>query len=85
MVPHHVRTVVDDAALAGARGFIVKSAGRMRALLADPAVNAARQEDFARVDRPMDCRRCNFRRLCYPRAAEVAPAAAEPAAVSLPA
>jgi hypothetical protein len=68
VVPHHVRTEVDEAGVDGARAFIVKSATRMRALLADPQVNVARMDDFARVDRPMDCRRCNYRRLCFPRA-----------------
>ena len=30
----------------------------------------ARLEDFPMIDRPQVCRRCNFRRLCFPRAAE---------------
>jgi hypothetical protein len=86
VVPHHVRTDVDQAAIDGARAFIVKSASRMRELLADPQANVARMEDFARVDRPMDCKRCNFRRLCYPRgAAAVEAAAASPDALPLPA
>ena len=58
--------------------FIVKSAGTMRSLLLDPEGNVARLEDFARVDRPGLCRRCNFRRLCFPpreKTAEAPPAA----------
>ena len=43
----------------------------MKALLLDPTVNLARLEDFPMVDRPQVCRRCNFRRLCFPRAGEV--------------
>jgi hypothetical protein len=40
----------------------------MRALLNDPDANTARIEDFPRIDRPRICRRCNFRKLCFPRA-----------------
>ena len=29
--------------------------------------NVGRLEDFPMVDRPRLCRRCNFRRLCFPR------------------
>jgi hypothetical protein len=75
VVPHHVRRPVDQKGVDGARAFIVKSASRMRSMLPDPAVNIARMEDFPRVDRPQDCRRCNFRRLCFPRpAADAVPA-----------
>jgi hypothetical protein len=31
--------------------------------------NLARLEDFPMIDRPSVCRRCNFRKLCFPRAA----------------
>ena len=48
--------------------FIEKSAGNMKALLVDPLANLARLEDFPMIDRPRICRRCNFRRLCFPRA-----------------
>jgi hypothetical protein len=40
----------------------------MRALLNDPDANTARIEDFPRIDKPRICRRCNFRKLCFPRA-----------------
>ncbi len=43
----------------------------MRALLVDPVGNLARLEDFPMCDRPQVCRRCNFRRLCFPREGEV--------------
>ncbi len=43
----------------------------MKALLLDPVQNLARLEDFPMIDRPQICRRCNFRRLCFPPAAEV--------------
>ena len=46
--------------------FIEKSAGNMKALLVDPLGNLARLEDFPMIDRPRVCRRCNFRRLCFP-------------------
>jgi hypothetical protein len=39
-------------------------------------------EDFAMVERPQVCRRCNFRRLCYPRAED---RAAMPALAAAPA
>jgi DNA-directed RNA polymerase subunit RPC12/RpoP len=54
----------------------------MRSLLVDIALNEGRLEDFAMIDRPGMCRRCNYRRLCFPRPAE--PAAAEaPVALEL--
>ncbi len=73
-VPKYVRLKVDERTLAHARAFIEKSAGRMKALLLDPALNLARMEDFPRIDRPQVCRRCNFRRLCFPRAEGMRPA-----------
>ena len=72
-IPKYVSRKVDGKTLAHARAFIEKSASRMRALLVDPVVNLARLDDFAMIDRPQVCRRCNFRRLCFPRA-EAAPA-----------
>jgi hypothetical protein len=63
-----------------ARGFVARSAGDMKALLLDPVENLARLEDFPMVDRPQVCRRCNFRRLCFPREGEAkidAPARAQ--------
>ena len=43
----------------------------MKALLLDPVENLARLEDFPMIDRPQVCRRCNFRRLCFPRAEDL--------------
>ena len=34
------------------------------------------------IDRPTVCRRCNFRRLCFPRADDARPVAALPGPVS---
>lgn len=65
--PRYVRKSVTEDKLERARGFVRKSAKTMRALLQDPEANTARIEDFPRVDRPVICRRCNFRRLCFPR------------------
>jgi hypothetical protein len=79
-IPRFTRKSVDQARLDHARAFVVKSAGKMKSLLLDPVLNLAQMEDFTRVDRPQICRRCNYRRLCFPR-----PAAAETAEVSLPA
>lgn len=66
--PKYVRKDVTEPVLDTARGFVTRSARTMRALLADPDRNAARMEDFPRVDKPRICRRCNFRALCFPRA-----------------
>jgi hypothetical protein len=79
-LPRYVGRRVDSRQLDQARAFIRRSAGNMKALLLDPLVNQARLEDFPMIDRPQACRRCNFRRLCFPRAdaaAVVVPAAAE--------
>jgi CRISPR/Cas system-associated exonuclease Cas4 (RecB family) len=65
--PRYVRKDVTQPVLDVARGFVTRSAKTMRALLNDPDANAARIEDFPRIDRPRICRRCNFRKLCFPR------------------
>jgi PD-(D/E)XK nuclease superfamily len=79
-VPRYVRRRIDRRKLELAQAFIEKSAANMKALLIDPAGNLARLEDFAMIDRPRVCRRCNFRRLCFPRALDgPALAAAAPA------
>jgi CRISPR/Cas system-associated exonuclease Cas4 (RecB family) len=71
MVPRYVRRTVDGAKLRHARSFIEKSARNMKSLLLDPLANRARLEDFQMIDRPQFCRRCNFRRLCFPPVAPV--------------
>jgi hypothetical protein len=81
-----VRRRIDRRKLQAAQAFIEKSASNMKALLIDPAGNLARLEDFAMIDRPRICRRCNFRRLCFPRA-EAGPAlwtAASPGSFTRP-
>jgi CRISPR/Cas system-associated exonuclease Cas4 (RecB family) len=75
-IPRYVRRAVDRRKVEHLRRFIEKSAGTMRALLLDPLANRARLEDFPMVDRPQMCRRCNYRKLCFPRAEQVVPAAA---------
>ncbi len=70
VIPRAVRRAVDRRKIEHARRFIERSARDMKALLLDPLENLARLEDFPRVDRPRICRRCNFRRLCYPRPEE---------------
>jgi PD-(D/E)XK nuclease superfamily len=69
-IPRYVRRRVDRRKLELAQAFIEKSASNMKALLIDPVGNLARLEDFAMIDRPRICRRCNFRRLCFPRLEE---------------
>jgi CRISPR/Cas system-associated exonuclease Cas4 (RecB family) len=66
-LPRFVRKSVDAQRLEAVRDFIGKSAGKMRALLLDPVLNVAAIDAFSRVDRPQICRRCNYRRLCFPR------------------
>lgn len=66
-VPRYVRRHVDGRKIEHARRFIAKSASSMKALLLDPLENRARLEDFPMIDNPRVCRRCNFRRLCFPR------------------
>jgi hypothetical protein len=69
VIPKAVRRSVDRRKVDHARNFIRKSAGNMKTLLLDPALNLARLEDFPMIERPSFCRRCNFRRLCFPRSA----------------
>ena len=75
-IPRYVRRSVDRRKLDHLRPFVAKSAKTMRALLLDPLANLGRLEDFPMIDRPQACRRCNFRRLCFPRAESAAVAAA---------
>jgi CRISPR/Cas system-associated exonuclease Cas4 (RecB family) len=72
-LPRYVRRNVEAKTLERARAFIEKSASRMKTLLLDPGKNLARLEDFPMIDRPRICRRCNFRRLCFPRETDFAP------------
>jgi hypothetical protein len=75
-IPRYVRRSVDRRKLDHARAFIAKSATNMKALLLDPLANLGRLEDFPMIDRSQVCRRCNFRRLCFPRADEAVAVAA---------
>jgi CRISPR/Cas system-associated exonuclease Cas4 (RecB family) len=70
VVPKAVRRRVTRKMVEHARGFVARSARDMKALLVDPASNVARLEDFPMIDRPQVCRRCSFRRLCFPREGE---------------
>ena len=67
VLPKAVRRSVTGQKIEAARRFIERSARDMKALLVDPVANVGRLEDFPMVDRPQLCRRCNFRRLCFPR------------------
>lgn len=66
-IPRYVTRTVDAATLERTQAFIERSATRMKGLLLDPVLNLARIDDFAKHERPYRCRRCNFRRLCFPR------------------
>ena len=81
-IPRYVRRSVDQKRLDHAHAFIAKSAATMKALLLDPVANLGRLEDFAMIERPTICRRCNFRRLCFPRADDVRPAVIDQPAAS---
>jgi CRISPR/Cas system-associated exonuclease Cas4 (RecB family) len=72
VIPKAVRRAVTKKMVEHARRFVARSASDMKALLLDPVANVARLEDFPMVDRPQVCRRCNFRRLCFPRGPEAA-------------
>lgn len=78
-IPRYVRRSVDRKTLERARAFIERSAGNMKALLLDPVANLGRLEDFPMIDRPRVCRRCSFRRLCFPRAETLVAETAEAA------
>jgi len=67
VIPKVVRRSVTKKMVEHARSFVARSARDMKALLVDPVANVARLEDFPMIDRPQVCRRCNFRRLCFPR------------------
>ena len=76
VVPRSRRRAVKRPQIEHARRFIERSARDMKALLLDPLANVGRLEDFPMIDRPRVCRRCNFRRLCFPRAEALLPEAA---------
>ena len=84
VIPKSVRRSVDRKRIENARRFILKSAGSMKALLLDPVGNVARLEDFPMIERPQICRRCNFRRLCFPPPAGVRGALSPPLPESRP-
>jgi CRISPR/Cas system-associated exonuclease Cas4 (RecB family) len=84
VIPKTVRRAVDRRKVDHLRNFIRKSASNMKALLADPHENVARIEDFPMIEKPSVCRRCNFRRLCFPRAAADPRVSGGPAAVAEP-
>ena len=67
VIPRYVRRRVDKKKVENARRFIEKSAATMKGLLIDPTGNLARLEDFPMIERPRVCRRCCFRRLCFPK------------------
>jgi CRISPR/Cas system-associated exonuclease Cas4 (RecB family) len=73
VVPRATRRSVTAQKIEHARRFIARSARDMKSLLVDPDRNLARLEDFPMIDRPRICRRCNFRRLCFPRAEDRRP------------
>lgn len=67
-IPRYVRRTMKSQTLTNAESFIKKSAANMKALIPDPtADNATTLANFPMIDRPNYCRRCNFRRLCFPR------------------
>jgi len=65
-IPRYDRRRLRPESLKSARAFIVRSASRMREGLVDAEENRARLDDFPMIDRPNVCRRCGFRRVCFP-------------------
>ena len=72
-LPRYVRRRIDQKKLDDTRAFLARSGQNMQALLSDPLTNQAEIAAFAMIDRPRQCRRCNFRRLCFPRGVESLP------------
>lgn len=58
------KTITPEAALA-MQETIVSGIAAMREVLADPAANTAREEDFPMTDQRRRCRRCNFHEICF--------------------
>ena len=77
-IPRFTRRSIDGRKLEDARRFIEKSIRRMKEPLVDADANIARLEDFPMIDNPRICRRCNFRRLCFPPVAQAEATAAVP-------
>jgi GNAT superfamily N-acetyltransferase len=84
VIPKAVRRGVTKRMVEHARSFVARSARDMKALLLDPVENLARLEDFAMSDRPQVCRRCNFRKLCFPRDGEARREPVDAAAAASP-
>ena len=79
VIPRYVRRRVDHKQLEQTRAFIGKSGSTMKDVLLDPVANLARLEDFPMIERPRVCQRCNFRRLCFPRATDTQSVPTQPA------
>ncbi len=59
-----VSVAADPTTLDRCRAEMRTSIGAMKAALADPGLNVAREEAFPRLEDPAACRRCPFRRPC---------------------
>jgi len=59
-----VTVAADPAALEACKGEMRASIAGMKAALADPSRNVAREDAFPRVEERDSCRRCPFRRPC---------------------
>ncbi len=57
---------ISEGALNELLGYIRGSIKDMKSLLIDPQKNAAREEDFIKVNRREACYRCNFMKVCEP-------------------
>lgn len=63
---------LDEATLATGVEQLRTSIGDMKALLTDPEANLAEEERFPQTEDRDTCRRCNFRRICWPAWPETA-------------
>ncbi|MAG94748.1 MAG: hypothetical protein CMJ48_13545 [Planctomycetaceae bacterium] len=58
---------LNEDILAATRSEISTSAEGLRALLADPENNIARESDFAMAEETESCRGCRFQEICHPQ------------------
>lgn len=65
-------TLDEDALLEGME-TIRGSIAAMKGLLVDPESNRAVMNDFPQTENRLTCRRCNYRRLCWPNWPELLP------------
>lgn len=66
VIPEYKKAIITWDDLSAAQEFISKSVDGMRAHMRAPEKNTARMEDAPMCGKEWTCKRCNFRKLCYP-------------------